>query len=274
MKEITATLVLILIFTKTFACSCEVPKPILEFYSAQYVFEGKVASKKYSSDSLTYTIKFNISKHYKNGDKPETLEFNFKSEGKYTGVFTSCDWNVKQDENWIVYAHFRNDKLTFGFHCSNSKPIDWRMISEKEQKVLDNGNSFKLDKYIYFLENGFNNPQPVTNVDSIIKLGKIKNYEKPHSFLRLLIDKNGNLIHVTTIRGYKTQIDSNFNLPTKFEVSNSQPLTEFQKDAIELVSKISTWEIKRHKVTNTPVTSLRGFSIAFDNKTKKWKYEL
>ncbi|WP_267154317.1 hypothetical protein [Xanthomarina sp. F2636L] len=57
-------------------------------------------------------------------------------------------------------------------------------------------------------------------------------------------------------------------------MSISKPLTEFQKDAIELVSKISKWEIKRHKETNIPVTNMRGFSIAFDNETQKWKYEL
>ena len=87
-------------------------------------------------------------------------------------------------------------------------------------------------------------------------------------------DKNGNLIYVTTNRGYKTEIDSNFNLPSEFEVSITKPLTEFQKDAIELVSKISKLEIKRHKETNIAVNSMRGFSIAFDNETKKWKYEL
>ncbi|MCX7549889.1 hypothetical protein OS191_03410 [Xanthomarina sp. F2636L] len=170
----------------------------MEFYTAEYVFEGKAVSKIYASDSLTYTITFDISKHYKNGDNLKTLEFTLKSEGKYTGVFTSCDWNVKKNENWLIYAHFRNDKLTFGFHCTNSRSIDKRTISEKEQRVLDNGDSFKLEKYIYFVEKDFNYPQPITNTDSILKLGKIKNYEKPHSFLRLLIDKNGNLIYVTT----------------------------------------------------------------------------
>ncbi len=274
MEKILATLILTLIFTKTFACSCEVPKSALEFYSAEYVFEGKAVSKVYASDSLTYTIMFDILKHYKNGTQPKTLDFTIKSEGEYTGEWTSCDWNVELGENWLVYARFRNDKLTFGFHCSNSRPIDKKTISEKEQRVLDNGNSFKLENYIYFVEKEFNYPQPITNIDSILKLGKVKNYEKPHSFLKLLIDKNGNLIYVTTNKGYKTEIDPNFNLPTKFEVSNSKALTEFQKDAIDLVSKISKWEIKRHKESNIPVNSIRGFSIAFDNETQKWKYEL
>ncbi|SEA71524.1 hypothetical protein [Bizionia paragorgiae] len=274
MKKIITTLILILFFTKTFACSCEVPKPALEFYSAEYVFEGRAVSKVYASDSLTYTISFDILKHYKNGDNPKTLDFTLKSEGEYTGQITSCDWNVEIGENWLVYARFRKDKLTFGYYCSNSRPIDKRTFSEKEQKVLDNGNSFKLDNYIYFVENNFNYPQPITNVDSILKLGKIKKYEKPHSFLRLLIDENGNLIYVTTNRGYKLEIDSNFNLPTKFEVSISKPLTEFQKDAIELVSKITKWEIKRHNESNIPVTSMRGFNISFDNETHKWQYKL
>ncbi len=274
MKKIIATLILTLVFTRAFSCVCDVPKPALEFFSAEYVFEGKAVSKVYSSDSLTYKITFDILKHYKKSNEPTTLEFTLNSEGDYTGIWTSCDWNVEIGENWLVYAKRRNNKLTFGYFCSNSKPTDKRNISEKEQRVFDNGNSFKIENYIYFLENDFNYPNPITNVDSILKLGKKKNYENPHSFLKLLIDKNGKLISVTTNRGYKTEIDSNFNLPIKFEVSIKKPLTEFQKDAIELVSKISKWEIKRHKETNIPVNSMRGFSIAFDNETQKWKYEL
>ena len=193
MKKIIATLLLTLSFAKAFACSCEVSKPALEFYSAEYVFEGKAVSKVYASDALTYTITFNILKHYKNGNQPKTLDFTIKSEGEYTGEWTSCDWNVELGENWLVYARFRNNKLTFEYYCSNSRPLDKKIISEKEQSVLDNGNAFKLENYIYFVENNFNYTVPITNVDSVLKLGNIKNYEKPHTFLKLLIDDKGYL---------------------------------------------------------------------------------
>lgn len=274
MKKIITTLILILIFTKAFSCDCEVPKPALEFFSAEYVFEGKAISKIYSSDSLTYKITFDILRHYKKGNEPKTLEFTLNSEGEYTGIWTSCDWNVEIGENWLVYANRRNNKLTFGYFCSNSKQIDKRIISEKEQRALNNGNSFRLENYIYFVENNFNYTKPITNVDSILKLGKIKIYEKPHTFLRLLIDDKGQLKKVTTNSGYEIKTDTLFNLTTEFNISIKKPLTEFQKDAMGLVSKISKWEIKRHKESNIPVNYIRGFSIAFDNETQKWKYEL
>lgn len=274
MKKIIATLILTLFFTRAFSCDCDVPKPALDFFSAEYVFEGKAVSKVYSSDSLTYKITFDISKHYKKGNEPKTLEFTLNSEGLYTGIWTSCDWNVTIGENWLVYAKRRNNKLTFGYFCSNSRPIDKRIISEKEKRVLDNGNSFKLENYIYFVENDFNYPNPLTNIDSILNLGKIKHYEKPHTFLRLLIDDKGQLKKVTTNRDFEIKTDTLFNLPTEFNISIKKPLTEFQKDAIELVSKISKWQIKRHKESNIPVNSIRGFSITFDNETQKWKYEL
>lgn len=274
MKKITFTLIISLLFTKAFACSCTVPKPALEFYSAQYVFEGKVISKVYASDSLNYTVTFDISKHYKNGSKPKTLEFTFKSEGKYTGEWTSCDWNVNIDDTWLVYAEIYKDKLTFGYYCSNSKPLDNRVISESEQLVLENGNSFKIENYIYGYEHGFNDTKPITNVDSILKKGKIKKYEKPHSYLRLLINDKG-LLQTVTINTnyYQVQRDSIFNLPKSLNTVNSKPLTEFQKDAIELVSQISKWEIMRHKDSNIAVNYIRGISISFDEKTGKWKYE-
>ena len=274
MKKIIITLILVLFFTRTFACSCEWPKPALEFYSSEYVFEGKAVSKEYTSDSLTYTISFEILKHYKNGDYPKKMDFTLKSEGKYTGEWTSCDWNVEIGENWLVYTNYRNGKLTFGYYCSNSKPIDKRIISEKEQRVLDNGNSFAIDNYIYFGENNFNYSKPLTNIDSILSLGKVKNYENPHAYLKLLIDEKGYLKKVTTLRSYDIKTDSIFNLPAEFNVSIKKPFTEFQKDAIDLVSQISKWEIKRYKTSNIPVTYIRGFSIAFDNETQKWKYEL
>lgn len=274
MKKITVTLILTMIFLKAYACSCDVPKPIMEFYSAEYVFEGKVVSKVYASDSLTYTISFDISKHYKNGDNPKTLEFVLKSEAKYTGVWTSCDWNVKKDENWLVYARIRNDKLTFGFHCSNSKPLGKRIISTKEQKVLDNGNSFELENYIYRFEHNFNFTKPISNIDSVFKLGKTKDYERTYTVLNLFIDKKGNLISVANRFGYHYEIDPTFNLPTEFKTKFDKPIPEFEKDAIELVENIRKWEIKRHDKTNIPVHYVRSLIITYDKEKKEWSYEL
>jgi hypothetical protein len=65
MKKTIFLVIFIFSFFKMNACSCETPKPIIEFESSEFVFEGKVISKVYAKDSLTYTVTFDIKKHYK-----------------------------------------------------------------------------------------------------------------------------------------------------------------------------------------------------------------
>lgn len=65
MKKTIFLVICIFSFFKTNACDCETPKPIVEFISSEYVFEGKVISKVYAKDSLTFTVTFDITKHYK-----------------------------------------------------------------------------------------------------------------------------------------------------------------------------------------------------------------
>ncbi|WP_281847784.1 hypothetical protein [Olleya namhaensis] len=274
MKKRILTILTILISAISFACSCDIPKPILEFESAEYVFEGNVISKIYAKDSLTYTITFDITKHYKESDNPKNLEFTFKSESKYTGEWTSCDWSVNKDENWLVYAKYWKEKLTFGYFCSNSKPLDRRTIFKKEQNVLNNGNSFKLENYIYQSETEFNFTKPISNIDSIFRTGQIKEYERTFTVLKLYIDKKGNLISVSNRFGYQFEIDSIFNLPIEFKTNFDKPIPEFEKDAIELVENIRKWEIKRHDKTNIPVFYVRSLIITYDKEKKEWNYEL
>ena len=90
------------------ACTCDIPKPILEFQESEYVFEGKIISKIYSPDSLNYTVEFEILKHYKKGDNPKFLQFTFKSEGKYTGTYTSCDWNTMKNGWFMLFIGMIN----------------------------------------------------------------------------------------------------------------------------------------------------------------------
>lgn len=274
MKKRILTILTILISALTFACDCDDINPILEFYSSEYVFEGKIISKVYANDSLTYKVTFDISKHYKKGDLPKTLEFDVTAEGKYTGQWTSCDWRANKNQTWLVYAYKYKGNLTFSGMCSNSKVIDYRPISLREQKMLDNGNSFELENYIYQFEHNFNYTKPISNIDSILKTGKIKDYERPFTWLKLYIDKNGNLNSVTTHIGYQIKTDSIFNLPTEFKIKLRKPLTEFEKDAIELVKRIPKWEIKKHKKTNIAVPYIRHLTIEFDKEKKEWKYEL
>jgi thiol-disulfide isomerase/thioredoxin len=280
MKKQILTIIIILISSLTFACSCDEINPIMEFYSSEYVFEGKIISKVYANDSLTYKVTFDISKHYKNGDLPKKLEFvvfskgRFNSEGKYIGIGSNCDSYPEKGEIWLIYAKKYKGKLHFPNICSNSKNTDYRQVRIEEQKVLENGNSFKLENFIYQFEHDFNYTKPIYNIDSILKTGQIKDYEKPFTWLKLYVDKNGNLNSVTTHIGYQLKTDSIFNLPNEFKIKLRKPLTEFEKDAIELVKKVRKWEIKKHRKTNVSVPYIRHLAIEFDKEKKEWKYEL
>ena len=253
MKKTIFLVVLIFSFFKTNACSCDIPKPILEFESAEYVFEGKVISKIYAKDSLTYTVTFDITKHYKNSDYPKTLEFKFKSEEKYTGEWTSCDWNVNKNENWLVYAYYWKDELTFGYYCSNSKPIGKRIISEKEQKILNNGNEFEIDKYTFTnLDGHFTNAKPKINLDSILRNYKNKTYGEKYKENRvdivLDIDKKGNLISANLTSKEHMNIENNevidsiYNLNKPKNIEIRKPKTNFEIDILKIVKDLKVWE--------------------------------
>lgn len=277
MKKTIITISLIISFIKAFGCDCDTPKPALEFYESDYVFEGNVISKIYAPDSPTYTITFDILKHYKKGSNPKKLEFTLKTDRAYNGVleYTSCDWKVNKGEKWLVYARYWNGKLTFWYHCSNSKPLGERKIYPREQKILDNGNSFNLDNYIYSThEAGFNYVKPISNIDSIFKSEKVKNYKKTFVWLDLYIDREGNLETVNLRYGRKIKADTIFGFIEDYGAETKAPSTEFERDAVDLVKKVKKWEIKRHNKTKIPVRCRKYLTVRFDKKKKKWKYSL
>lgn len=253
MKKTIFLVVFIFSFFKTSACSCDIPKAIVEFQSSKYVFEGKVISKVYAKDSLTYTITFEVLKHYKGSNNPRTLKFTLKSEEKYTGEWTSCDWNVNKNENWLVYANYWKDKLNFSYHCSNSKPIGTKIISEREQNILNNANDFEIDKYIFTnLDGHFTNAKPKVNIDSILRNYRNKNYGEKYNEIRVDIvvdiDKKGNLItanltskeHMTVENNEIIDSIYNLNKPTNIEIR--KPKTNFEIDILKIVKDLKVWE--------------------------------
>jgi hypothetical protein len=274
MKKRILTILTILISALTFACSCDEINPIIEYYSSEYVFEGKIISKVYAKDSLTYKVTFDISKHYKNGGFPKRLEFDVTAEGEYTGEWTSCDWDAKKNQNWLVYAYKYKGHLTFSGICSNSKVTDYRPIGLREQKMLDNGNSFKIENYIFEYESGFNYCENITDINSILEKGKIKDYKKQTTLLNVSIDSNGNLKSVTRQRELIRKKDSIFNLTIEIGDANRKAITEFEKDAIELIGQVKKWEIKKHEQTEINVPYIRHIWVYYDLKTNKWSYEL
>jgi hypothetical protein len=264
MRKTIFLVIFIFSFFKTNACSCETPKPIIEFESSEFVFEGKVISKVYAKDYLTYTITFEISNHYKGSKNPKTLKFTLKSEEKYTGEWTSCDWNVNKNENWLVYAYYWKDKLTFGYYCSNSKPIGKRVISKSEQKVLNNANSFEIDKYTFTnLDGQFTSAKPKVDLDSILRNYRDKNYGEEYNENRVNIvvdiDKNGNLISANLTSKEHMSIENNeiidsiynLNKPKNIEIRKAE--TNFEKDILKIVKEMKIWEKTFIERTKTSV---------------------
>jgi len=283
MKNFKIIILFFLLSTlKTFACQCDVPKPILEFYSSKYVFEGLVTDKKIAKDSTTYSIKVKVLKNYKKGNIPKELHFKFYYEKVYSGG-SSCYSEVYENQKLLVFAHEYKGKLGFTIMCSNSQVIRERGINPLLQKVLDHGNEFKLDNYIYDLDYAvnyeFNPTKPITNLDSIFNNAKVVKTDKPFGLFALHINKKGELVSVFNFFDWHKssegfEIDPNFGLMKEFNVKSKRPLTEFEIYTIEQLNKIKSWEIKRSKVTQIAVDYIAYISVDFDEKTSKWTYEL
>lgn len=238
----TKYLLLILLFSiKGFACSCDTPKPAVEFYESSYVFEGEVIKEKYASDSLTKTVTFKISKHYKNGDNPKYLDFELNSESEVTGRYSSCYWTANLGEKWLVYAKKRDGQLKFHFFCSNSEYLDESKISLTEQKVLDNGNKLELTDYRY----QFFQAKPLTNVDSILKPYKNKRFD-PSGFAPFWVDVNENglleTVNLSPRRKLNYEvIDTIFGM-NQFKNEYEKPRSNFERVALKIARKIKEWE--------------------------------
>ena len=264
MRKNLTLIIFFLIASKSFACSCDTPKPAIEFYQSDYVFKGQAVEKVYSSDSLTYTVTFKVSKHYKNSDNPNFLKFQLNSEGEITGKFTSCDWGVEKGEDWLVYAKKINGELDFQFYCSNSMPLGRFKIYPFEQKILDNGNKLDLTKYRYMS----NDSRPVTNVDSILEKYQKKKLEPSKGFAAawLDIDSLGNLTSANLRPNRKLEyeeIDTIFGM-NQFKNTYREPNSDLEKIALKIAREIKHWEKYYYLDLEKPVKYMKWLQIYVD----------
>ncbi|MDT0690634.1 hypothetical protein RM549_12615 [Salegentibacter sp. F188] len=255
---------MLLIVGKSFACSCDTPKPAIEFYESHYVFEGEVIEKIYASDSLTNTVTFEISKHYKDGDNPQFLKFKLNSEAEVTGLYSSCYWTAKKGDKWLVYAKKKDGELDFQFFCSNSKPLGRLKIYPSEQKVLDNGNKLDLNQYRYTAYSA----KPITNVDSILEKYQNQKFAPSKTFASvwLDIDKHGNLkkanLHPNQELEYE-EIDTIFGM-NQFKNVYREPNSDLEKTALEIAEKIKEWEKYYYLDLEEPVKYRKWLKIYVD----------
>lgn len=261
---------------KSLAIDCEKPSFILEFYEAECVFEGIITSEMETVDELNYVVTFDIKKHYKKSSNPKSLQFTLKLKNTYNESDSCVDRPIRLGEKWLVYAYKdENHELKFNFYCSNTKPIFTKdSISEEEQRILDNGNEFSLEKYTYEFQDNFTKTNPKEEIENALKEAKIKNYKKTVTKLIIKIDKEGVLESVTNEENYSVIVDGNFNLIKSFKVASEKQLFDFDSEAIAIVKKIKKWEIKYHKKTKIPVAYIKSIIFQYDRKTNAWSYEL
>jgi hypothetical protein len=254
-------LIFILSTFRSYASDCEFVPQIMEFYECKYVFEGNVVSKIYSKDGSTYTITLKIKRHYKESDTPKSLTFTMKSEFQYTNYEISDGIHADVNQNWLVYVKENKGDLVFGNECSRTRRIDTNPIKLYEQKVLDFGNNFKLQDYIFDQSICFNNPENITSIEAIFQNAKVKSYRKPHCWLEVLVNEKGDLLSVFKYYNYRKKTDATFGLITKIIEGNSRPLSEFEKDVIEMLNQVKKWEIKKHTKTEIPVSYIKFIEV-------------
>ncbi|MFC2186256.1 hypothetical protein ACFCT7_02985 [Fulvivirgaceae bacterium LMO-SS25] len=274
MNRLLITILILLGFNQAFACSCDMPLTTLEFYSSDIVFEGRVISKIYAEDSLTYTATLEIIKNYKNQSQLQTVTINRPAEGEITGTFTSCDWHIKLGETWLIYAELDGSRISFDYMCSNSMPTSSRKINQYDQKILDNGKDLDLQKFFIEDDFYFNPVNPKLNFDSIVSAAKPKDYENELALIDLAIDEKGKLINLASRKSLLVQKDSIFGLPISFSINKDRINNQLERDAVELLSQFDTWEIKRHNKTNLPVKYFQGVVVRYNKKENSWTYEL
>lgn len=226
------------------ACSCDPPKPAIEFYLSEYVFEGTVISKAYPADSLTYTVTFEILKHYKQGDAPKQLDFTFKSEGRYHGEITSCDWDVNMSEKWLIYAYRNKGKLVFEYMCGNSKPLGIKEIYPAEQKVLDFGNDFDPSKYIFTRFDGINiYSNPLNSIDYLLKKHQYTMNTPTRVEIMVDVNEKGQLISANLTSKQLQISDPVFNLIVSEKVTFTKPANQPAKNFLKIVRALKTWQV-------------------------------
>jgi len=274
MKIYTAILFFFISF-KSFSCICDDVNPIIEFKQSEYVFEGIIISKIYAEDNQTYKVLFEVIKHYKDNDFSTQMEFIIPSEGKYTGVFSSCDWSADLGQKWLVYVKKTNGILKFDAECSNTKMTSNRGIQASEMQKLIFGNSFKFDDFIFDdYEHFFNRCKNVSDILPILKKTKKKDYINTYTILIVSINKKGKLKKVFFSKNLWKKKDSIFDVITDLIDTKKYEMSDFDKDAIKLFKKVKKWEIKKFFKTNEPVNYVRYIRVEYDKENNEWKCSL
>jgi len=279
MKKILLLIIFSISFMKVSACDCDSPQLALEFQESKHVFLGKVSEKKYSADNNSFKIVFNVIEHFKKGENPIFLEFNFENPKE----LTSCDWKINLNEKWVVFVKEFNGKLTFSGICSNSSRILENQYPTFVKKISENWDNFNIDKFIFSsLDGEFETSFPNLNLDSLINKYSKKNYgeEYGQNIANIIVDINRNGEVMQTVVNHvnkkvKTlKYDSIFNLYLFYPLKEFKPETEFQNDMINEVKKIKKWNpvLIRNTDISVPYRKHLQFQKFNDSIHRHYKY--
>lgn len=244
------------------ACECNNPNVALEYLSAKYVFKGKVISKEYSEDKLTYSVILEVLEHYKEGEEPKNLHYKLPvNDG------SSCGWEIGLGQTWLIFSTIRNGRDVFSQLCSNSRFLKRPDIEIK--RISENWDQFDIDDYIFSDLDGhwtfFTPAYPEKNIDSLIQKYYTKDYsqiEKAPSYrwnrahILVDIDRKGKVKQVAVYEGSSEQIrykpDSIFRAQKYHKVKQTRDLLVFEKDMLRAVKKIRSYTPV--KIENTEIT--------------------
>lgn len=238
------------------ACSCDPPPVALEFLTSEHVFWGTVVEKEYAADSLTYTVTFQIEKHYKqNKENPKKLTFTEPAEGRITGSYTSCDYSVNKGEKWLVYTYMNKGELVFSYNCSNSRFYSsFDAIPKQELAVIEAGKRIDLDKIIFesstsrlWNMKAYKGPKPILPLDTLLAQIAKKYYDSiPDTHFENIIISINTKGEISTVAVHRKV--KNFEIKRVYDVSYPAYTsidsldTELQKEIMEKLNKVQTWE--------------------------------
>ena len=176
-----------------FSCDCEYESLSNAFIRSDFVAKVKI-SEIYNQDSLTYDIKFEILESYKG---PELTSATVLSGSENGPIWTSCDFYVKQDEEWIIFAIQNNaGKYNFGM-CSKSNYIDRFSLWEIQQ--LENPE--ELVSKGFFAENEVDTLPILSPEDmKLIENGFVSENDLTGLvFLKVIVSSNADIINASEI---------------------------------------------------------------------------
>lgn len=212
--------------------------------SAKYVFKGKIVSKEFAPDSLTYSVVFEVLEHYKKGQQPNQLKYELTSFEN-----NSCSWEVFVGQTLMIFSHVWKGKDVFSLMCSNSGSVDPEII-----RMAENWEQFNIDDFSFSDSEGFDltPAHPEMDIDSLLNKYKSKDYSKydagnwyfqERAFISVDIDRKGNVKQVQVFGHHWEErfwFEKDSIFPARKYSTLKQPidLSEFEKDVLGEIKKI------------------------------------